>query len=123
MHDDCIVAYNVNLQEKYIVIQTYNSDKKKRSKHKFSEVLTHSFKCIVNSNIIYDIQESEIGAFISENKDELIKMKGYCWPVDYKSEKDLIEFLNSNAYKYIKIYSSYGMYGWILAKSYEIETE
>ena len=60
MHDDCIVAYNVNLQEKYIVIQTYNSDKKKRSKLKFSEVLTHSFKCIVNSNIIYDIQMPNI---------------------------------------------------------------
>ena len=27
MHDDCIVAYNVNLEEGYIVIQTYNNDR------------------------------------------------------------------------------------------------
>jgi len=48
MHDDCIVAYNVNLEEGYIVIQTYNNDRKKQGKLKFSEVLTHSFKCIIN---------------------------------------------------------------------------
>ena len=123
MHDDCIVAYNVNLEEGYIVIQTYNNDRKKQGKLKFLEVLTHSFKCIINYNIIYDIQECEIEVFFRENKEELIKMKGYCWPINYKTEKELMEFLKTNEYKYIKIYSSYGMFGWILAKSYEIETE
>ena len=123
MHDDCIVEYNVNLEEGYIVIQTYNNDRKKQGKLKFSEVLTHSFKCIINYNIIYDIQECEIEVFFRENKEELIKMKGYCWPINYKTEKELMEFLKTNEYKYIKIYSSYGMFGWILAKSYEIETE
>lgn len=121
MHDDCIVAYSVNLEKKNIIIQTYNSIKKKRGKICFSEVITHSFKCIIDYNIISDIQECEISSFFSNNEDELIKMKGYCWPVDYQTEQELIQYLRTNEYKYIKINSSYGMFGWILAKAYKIE--
>lgn len=123
MHDDCIVAYSVNLEEKSIVIHTYNNTKKKHGKICFFEVLTHSFKCIIDYNIILDIQECEMDFFFEDNREELIKMKGYGWPVDYLTEKELIDFLRTNEYKYIKIYSSYGMDGWILAKSYEIEEQ
>ena len=47
-------------------------------------------------------------------------MEGYCWPIDYQTEQELTDFLVDNEYKYIKINSSYGMFGWILAKSYKI---
>lgn len=121
MHDDCIVAYSANLEDKNIVVQTYNNTKKKQGKIYFSGVLTHSFKCIIDYNIISDIQECEIRTFFSDNQEELIKMEGYCWPVEYQTTQELIDFLITNDYKYIKINSSYGMFGWILAKSYEIE--
>ncbi|NLK76854.1 MAG: hypothetical protein GX284_03905, partial [Clostridiales bacterium] len=52
---------------------------------------------------------------------ELIRMKGYGWPIVYQTEQELLDFLIINEYKYIKINSSYGMEGWILAKSYKIE--
>ena len=120
MHDDCIVTYSVNLEEKVVVIQTYNNTEKKQRKIRFYGVLTHSFKCIIDYNIIADIHECEITSFIIDNQEELIKMEGYCWPVDYHTEQELIDFLRTNEYKYIKINSSYGMFGWILAKSYEI---
>lgn len=123
MHDDCIIAYSVNLEEKSMVIHTYNNAKKKHAKICFFEVLTHSFKCIIDYNIILDIQECEMGFFFEDNKEELIKMKDYGWPVDYLTEQELMDFLITNEYKYIKIYSSYGMDGWILAKSYEIEEQ
>ncbi len=120
MHDDYIVGYSVNLQEKDMVIQTYNDSEKKQKKICFSEVLTHCFKCIIDYNIILDIQECEISSFVKDNQEELIKMEGYCWPIDYQTEQELIEFLVAKEYKYIKINSSYGMFGWILAKSYKI---
>lgn len=120
MHDDCIVAYNVNLEEKIVVIQTYNTTKKKQRKICFSGVLTHSFKCIIDYNVISDIEECEISEFFNENQVELKKMEGHCWPIDYQTEKELIVFLRNNGYKYIRVNSSYGMFGWILAKSYEI---
>lgn len=121
MHDDCIVAYSVNLEEKVVDIQTYNNTKKKQGKICFSGVLTHSFRCIIDYNIILDIQECEISIFFSDNQEELIRMKGYGWPIVYQTEQELLDFLITNEYKYIKINSSYGMEGWILANSYKIE--
>ena len=44
----------------------------------------------------------------------------FCWPIDYNTEQELIDFLITNKYKYIEINSSYGMFGWVIAKSYEI---
>lgn len=120
MHDDYIIGYSVDLKEKDMVILTYNNKEKKQNRICFSEVLTHCFECIIEYNIIFDVQECEICNFVKDNKDKLIKMKGYCWPVAYQTEEELINFLSTNEYKYIKINSSYGMSGWVLAKSYEI---
>lgn len=121
IHDDYIVTYSVNLKERVISIQTYNSIKKIYRKIYFSGVLTHSFKCIIDYNIISDIHECEINSFIIDNQEELVDLEGHCWPVDYQTENELIKFLLINEYKYIKITSSYGMFGWILAKSYEFK--
>lgn len=120
MHDDDIVGYSVNFKEKIMVIDTYNNAQKKQRKIYFSEVLTHSFQCIIDFNIISDVQECKISSFIQENEEELVKRKGHCWPIDYQTEQELMDFLIANEYKYIKINSSYGMFGWILAKGYQI---
>ena len=120
MHDDCIVTYSVNLEEKVLVIQTYNNTQKKHRKICFYGVLTHSFKCIIDYNIIADINVCDVKEFVKENKEELKSMEGYCWPIDYNDEEELNRFLVNDKYKYIKILSSYGMSGWILAKEFEI---
>lgn len=119
MHDDYIVGYSVNLKEKDMVLHTYNHNEKKEKRICFSGVLTHCFKCIIDYNIILDIQECEISNFVKDNQEELIKMEGYCWPINYQTDQDLIDFLVAKEYKYIKINSSYGMFGWVLAKSYK----
>lgn len=79
MNDDHITGYNVDLEGKDFVIQTYNNLKKKRRKLHFSEVLTHCFECILDHNIIFDIQECVIDRFAKEHGKELKKKKGYCW--------------------------------------------
>ncbi len=55
-----------------------------------------------------------------DHREELIKKKGYCWPINDQTEEELTDFLAENKYTYIRINSSYGMSGLILAKSYEI---
>lgn len=120
MHDSYIVEYRVDFEKKNMVIKTYNNTKGKQYKILFSEVLTYSFKCIIDYNIISDLEEREISAFCNENQEELKKMEGHCWPTDYQTENELIAFLRNKGYKYIRVNSSYGMFGWILAKSYKI---
>lgn len=119
MHDDYITEYSVNISEKKLIIQTYNN-KKERRRICFSDVLTHSFKCVLDYNQILDISEYEIGSFIVDNRADLEELEGFCWPIDYQNEDELKNFLNVNGYKYIKVNSSYGLFGWILAKSYQI---
>ena len=121
LHDDYIIGYSVDLKEKSVIIQVYNKAEKKQRKIYFSEVLTHSFKCILEFNIILDIYECAINRFVQDNQEELTKLEGYCWPIDYDTEQELIAFLTANDYKYIKIEASCGMSGWILAKSYWLD--
>lgn len=120
MHDDYIVEYSVNISEKKLMIQTYNSGEKKAKRVCFFDVLTHSFKCILDYNQILDISEYDIGSFIADNKADIEELIGYCWPIDYQNEEELQNFLYINGYKYIKVNSSYGLFGWVLAKSYQI---
>lgn len=120
MHDDYIVQYSVNLSEQKLILQMYNNETKAEGKISFSDVLTHSFRCILDYNQILDIDEYGIDSFIVDNKAELQELKGYCWPINYQNQEELKTFLMDNGYKYIRINSSYGLFGWVLAKSYEI---
>lgn len=75
MHDNYIVGYSVDVEKKNIVIKTYNNTKEKQSEILFLEVLTHSFKCVIDYNIISNIEEREISVFYIENQEELKKWK------------------------------------------------
>lgn len=124
MHDNYIVGYSVNIKEKELTIQTVQSldDVNGRGESiYFSEVLTHSFECILQCNIVFDIDECDIDTFISDHQTELEEMQVYGWPIDYDDLEELKKYLISNEYKYIRLNSSYGMSGWILAKSYCIK--
>lgn len=120
MHDDYIAQYSVNLSEQKLILQTYNNETKAEGKISFSDVLTHSFRCILDYNQILDVKEYGIDSFIVDNQVELQELKGYCWPIDYQNQEELKTFLMDNGYKYIRINSSYGLFGWVLAKYYEI---
>lgn len=78
MHDNYIVGYSVDVEKKNIVIKTYNNTEEKQNEILFLEVLTHSFKCIIDYNIISDIEECEISVFCIDNQEELKKMESYC---------------------------------------------
>jgi hypothetical protein len=43
--------------------------------------------------------------------------------MDYDTEKELTERLLKDQYSYYVISSSYGLNGWVLAKSYEITSD
>jgi len=115
MHDYVINFYNVNLMEKTlnIYISHRNGQKKQIV---VTGVLTHFFENILEENILLSIEEFQIKDFFKEQHEELELRKNCCWPIDYQNIDELMKFLNENAYVYIKIYSSFGMYGWIIAK-------
>ena len=62
-----------------------------------------------------------IESFFNENRHELKLLHCSCWPINYSNLEELKKYLIENKYQYIKINSSYGMYGWIIAKDYTIK--
>ena len=120
MHDDYILGYVVNLLKKDIVIKI-GELQQINQKVVFYDVLTHCFENITDYNIVFDICEHDISSFFMENKEKINVGKNYCWPTYYETNEELLLYLKNNGYKYIKIESSIGMCGWVLAKSYEIE--
>ena len=121
MHDDVIVSYNMDFSSKTLEMYTYNEKYNKKGKFIASGVLTYFFESVLESNIILDIDECKIESFFMENLVQLEKMKNHCWPIPYQVIQELKDFLVINDYKYIKIVSAYGLFGWILAKKYEIK--
>lgn len=115
MHDAVITDYTVDIKNAKIIIHT----DKGRTFEAFG-VLTHSFECILESNIIFDIAEYDIADFIRDNAENINKHKNNCWPVDYDTAEGLCAYLKDNGYKYIVIAGSLGLNGFVLAKGYKI---
>lgn len=105
------MSYEVSFETKTIKITTYNKKVDKIEILFVEGVLTHSFETILTNNILLSIEECSIELFIKENINELELNKNYCWPIDYNNIDELESFLVDNKYKYIKIYSSYGLSG------------
>lgn len=118
MHDFYVDSYIVNIKEKKLILNlSYEKQKKKVC---FAEVLTHHFDGILQDNQILDIEEDTIDNFIKHREKMIIDLQPYLWPLPYGTLQDLRQILLENQYKYIRIYSAYGLSGWVLAKEMEV---
>ncbi len=120
MHDSKLISYSVDFRGKTLSMQAYLEKKNQYIVLVMKDVLTHQFENILNENILLDIEEASIDCFINDNIKLLKNAKDYCWPIIYDNIDELKKYLLQNKYKYIKIYSSFGLCGWALAKEYGI---
>lgn len=125
VHDNEIVSYKVDLKNHKIIVHTQYQESAlvKDIDIIFYDVLVHFFQNELSGSIIFDIEKYEIGQFLKNNSELLKKKKNYCWPMDYDTEEELTERLLKDQYSYYVISSSYGLNGWVLAKSYEIASD
>lgn len=119
MHDNIITSYQVDLTEKTLILHSYNPYNNQTESFLASGVLTHSFENILPNSIILCVEDLAIEAFIKDNREELEAKKQYCWPIYFEDIQSLQLFLIRNSYRYIRISSSYGLCGWILAKNFK----
>lgn len=121
MHDSIIEEYRVDFKAKTLLIKTHSDKTNHETVFFAQDVLTHYFENILTDNIVLSVDELPIGHFLSDNRSLLLDKKPYCWPIQFQSIDDLEDYLVQNKYKYIVICSSYGLCGWILARSYYIQ--
>jgi len=122
IHDSEIISYVVDLKSRKIIMHTEHhvSTLVKNIDIIFSDVLVHSFNNELSGSIIFDIDKYDITKFMEDNRGLLEKQKNYCWPMYYDTTEELTNKLLQEQYSYYVISSSYGLSGWILAKSYQI---
>ncbi|MCP1182990.1 hypothetical protein [Paenibacillus sp. 1781tsa1] len=122
LHDNIILSYEVDLENGRIKMRTRSShDVPKNMDVLFSGVMAHSFDTPLHGSIIFDLDERDLKHFIPYNRELLESGKGQGWPVSYESYDELQIRLIKEKYKYMVISSSYGLSGWVLAKSVEIQ--
>ena len=117
IHDSRILSYTVNFNKKTLLLRLLDNQEHCHEVNFFG-VLTHSFENILLSNIVFDIEESSVENFFEENEQLILKGQQYCWPVEFNDGTDLICILSKKKLRYYKIYSSFGLDGWILCEGY-----
>lgn len=120
IHDNVILSYMVDLQNDQIVIHTRDESSLKEVDIVLKEVLSHRFEHPLKGSVILAITVSNISSFIAGHVELLQNGKDYSWPAAYDSIDELEKQLTEDGYKYIHLYSSYGLNGWILAKDLEV---
>lgn len=120
IHDSRILNYQIDFGNSIIKMNTL-TEQEMQLKILFKDFLTFHFENQLPDSILLDIVEEKNDSFPIENKALLEKGKDYFWPIDYENIQDLINYIKENNYHYYKIYSSYGLNGWVLSKSFFLE--
>jgi len=124
VHDNIIKAYKVDFEALTLTMNTLYYDHTNKIIENtdiiFTGYLTHIFDHASEQNIIFDILECPIHLFLKRESELLNDNKNYGWPISYKTENELVEFLQTNEYKIFEVASSCGLCGWVLAKQMDI---
>jgi hypothetical protein len=124
VHDNIIKAYRVDFEVLTLTMNTlyYGHTNKiiENTDIIFTGYLTHIFGAAHEQNIIMDIEEWSIHQFLEHKSELLNDNKNYGWPISYKTENELIKFLQTNKYKIFEVASSFGLCGWVFAKQMDI---
>lgn len=86
----------------------------------FENVVGHHFECILEGNIIFDIDEKSVRELLDEEWPRFEAGRAYGWPyigVVWKSREELVQIAESKGIRAYLIGSSYGMTGFVLAQS------
>ena len=102
VHDNEILTYTVDFENKEITMKTINR-KREIIFVKFKDVLVHYFEMAMPNSIIFDIDEYEGRKVVKEERELLKNTKAFCWPLAYENENDLIRMINYALQTYLNI--------------------
>lgn len=119
-HDNVLVAYEVRCAQREICLHTENRERQPAARTDITFFGVEGYHlCSDNfATIIFDVAEIPIDDILSEYKAMFEEGVAFCWPGPWnKSEAAAKAHLNERGIRAFSLSSSYGMNGWILAKS------
>ncbi len=120
VHDNALVSYTVQCEERQIHLHTIYRDREpyEYTDVVFTEVVAYHFEADNFNTILFDIKEVTVEAVYAAYRDLFVSKKNYGWPaITYQSEAELLDKLREEGIKGFAIASSYGMDGFVLAKA------
>jgi hypothetical protein len=129
VHDNEILAYRVDFEHERLILKTryfHNGSIVELTDVVFSGYLTHMFNHECKGSVLFDIEECPLSNFLEREHAMLEENRNYAWPITYRAEDthaELTSFMRENGYKAFEVSSSYGLYGWVLAKRMDVIEE
>jgi len=127
VHDNHLYAYEVDSRTDRIVLRTeyaYGEEPYEQTDVIFEGVLDHYFRNPVLPSIVFDVEEASDHVEILTRNKELIdqghKIGG--WPSFWRSSVEgMADAISECECKIFEISSSYGLDGWVVAKSCQFQ--
>ena len=121
VHDNTCSGYRFSGVERQLVLETEypcGSDKEgQRSDIVFDGVWCHHLESVQDGNIIFDIEEVDIAQVESEFRCVFDRLKNYGWPHLETKNDTLPEIIERHDLIVYRIHTSYGLEGFVVAKS------
>ena len=124
LHDNRILSYIVECEQRRITLHTASEEEKQaeRTSVIFSEVAAHHFEGGDFNTIIFDIASTPLKEIYDSYLDVFERRKPYGWLVfNYRTRAELLEKLREREIQGFVLSSSYGMYGFVLAREMRVE--
>ena len=127
VHDNFIVGYEVQCERREVRLFTEyrDGDKLERTVVVFSGVEAYTFRYDCMGNIIFDIEEVSAESIVSARQAEFAeghRLSG--WPRFWRDSLDEVyKYLREQETRGFELSSSYGMDGWVIARSMEIRED
>lgn len=123
VHDNALNSYCVNAERAEITLHTSyaHQNRQEYSDVVFSGVVAYNFERDSFGTIIFDIDETTVESIYTDERERFESGRKYCWPGTWnKSDDSVLTYLLENEIKGYWLSSSFGMVGWVLAKSMKI---
>ena len=124
VHDNRIVAYQVDAERRRIVLHTRDEEPvpAEQTDIVFEGVLAYYFEGDDFDTILFDVEEIALEQLVDENRVRFEGGQKYCWPGTWnKSPEASLHHFQSKGAKAFAITSSCGLDGWVVADACRFE--
>ena len=126
IHDNRVVSYKVDGERRQIVMHTRFEDREpiEHTDLVFEGVLAYHFENDNFGNILFGVEEIPVSQLVASNRSLFEEGVKYAWPGPWNTSAEVsVQHFEFEGAKAFEISSSYGLVGWVVAKSYRIEVD
>lgn len=122
LHDNFVYAVTIQLERRTLVLHTEYRDGQgagELTDLRFVGVVAHHFDDVVAPSILLHLEQVSVNRVIEEWRDLFAARKNYHWPIQFVDLDDLTRRLREESVTGIRIMSTCGLDGFVLASAAE----